>query len=404
MDATPPISGSKSGKLKRALSYTRKCLPGYLWQKLTRATPRGKVHMIVCLADHFEPSSLEGAFSGYAPAQVQQERVEKWCAQYPKNFREFRDSEGRPFAHTYFYPAEQYEHGLLQQIAELCHSGWGEVEIHLHHGLAGPDTAEKTREQLVSFRDVLARDHGCLSYVDDDGAPKYAFIHGNFALANCANGFACGVDHEMQILAETGCYVDMTFPTSAFHPAQINKINSVYECALPLNEQAPHRSGRELRVGRSVTKFPFIVQGPWALDFDRRARNGVGRIENAALTDVNPPSMRRWNLWKRAAIAVAGRPDWRFVKLSTHGMYPGQTEMALGEPTQCFLKEALANAAQRQEIVHFVTAREMANIALAACDGREGNPGDFRDYRYRLAKDAGAMTSPQIEPTMAAVK
>jgi hypothetical protein len=25
----------------------------------------------------------------------------------------------------------------------------------------------------------------------------------------------------------------------------------------------------------------------------------------------------------------------------------------------------------------------MANILLAACDGREGNPGDYRDYRFK---------------------
>ena len=38
----------------------------------------------------------------------------------------------------------------------------------------------------------------------------YAFVHGNFALANSAGGRYCGVDEEMQILAETGCYADMT--------------------------------------------------------------------------------------------------------------------------------------------------------------------------------------------------
>jgi len=33
--------------------------------------------------------------------------------------------------------------------------------------------------------------------------------------------------------------------------------------------------------------------------------------------------------------------------------------------------------------LHFVSAREMVNIILAACDGREGNPGDYRDYRLK---------------------
>jgi hypothetical protein len=34
--------------------------------------------------------------------------------------------------------------------------------------------------------------------------------------------------------------------------------------------------------------------------------------------------------------------------------------------------------------LHFVSAREMVNVILAACDGHSGNPGDFRDYRFRL--------------------
>jgi hypothetical protein len=38
----------------------------------------------------------------------------------------------------------------------------------------------------------------------------------------------------------------------------------------------------------------------------------------------------------------------------------------------------------REYQVHFTTAREMTNIVLAACDGREGNPNDYRDYRLQL--------------------
>ena len=33
--------------------------------------------------------------------------------------------------------------------------------------------------------------------------------------------------------------------------------------------------------------------------------------------------------------------------------------------------------------------REMANILLAACDGREGNPGDYRDYRFKRIAETG---------------
>ena len=122
------------------------------------------------------------------------------------------------------------------------------------------------------------------------------------------------------------------------------------------------------------------------MDFDRSARSGWGRIENGALTKPNPPSLRRLSLWKKAGITVTGRPDWIFIKLHTHGMAPDDTETMLGAPVQRFLKDLIEGASDRKEILHFVSAREMANIVLAACDGREGNPGDYRDYRYKLGR------------------
>jgi hypothetical protein len=285
---------------------------------------------------------------------------------------------------------------LVERLAGLCHAGWGEIEIHLHHGMNEAATEATTRQQIVSFRDVLAHEHGCLSYEDGDRTPKYAFVHGNFALANCVAGFGCGVDSEMQLLAETGCYVDMTYPTAAFHPAQIAKINSLYECSLPFEEAAPHRRGRKLQAGRPIKKFPFIVQGPWMLDFDRSSRSGFGRIENGSLTGANPPSQRRLALWKKAGIAVAGRPDWLFLKLHTHGMDPTQMDAVLRAPMQSFLEELIAEAPERGEILHFVSGREMANVILAACDGREGNPGDYRDYRYKLGRAVHGRTGPGL--------
>jgi len=341
---------------------------------------------MIALADHFEPSSLPGNDAGYAPRQVQEVRLDTWCEEYPRNFAAFRDHDGQRFTHTYFSPAEQYDKHLLQRLADLCDEGWGEIEIHLHHGVSAAETAETTRRELVAFRDVLAREHNCLSYVEGDSTPRYVFVHGNFALANCAGGYACGVDSEMQVLAETGCYADMTYPTSAFHPAQIAKINSLYECSLPLDQAAPQRRGRDLRVGQPVAKFPFLIQGPWMVDLDRSSKSGWGRIENGALTHVNPPSLRRLRLWKQAGVTVAGRPDWIFIKLHTHGMDPTQMDTVLRGAMQHFLQDLISSAPEHGEILHFVSAREMANIALAACDGREGNPGDYRDYRYRRGR------------------
>ena len=54
---------------------------------------------------------------------------------------------------------------------------------------------------------------------------------------------------------------------------------------------------------------------------------------------------------------------------------------------QEFLKDLKAEADDgRKYRVHYVTAREMTNIVLAACEGRDGNPADYRDYRLALIK------------------
>jgi hypothetical protein len=371
------------------LSYGR-WLPSYAWQRLTRSAPRGTVHLIIAIADHFEPAIVPEDGRARVPLSEQESRVERWCSAYPPAVDSWRDQEGLSFIHTYFYPAEQYDRGLLDRLAGHCHQGWGEIEIHLHHGMDAPDTSENTRRQLTEFRDALVANHGSLCFLDGSSQPRYAFVHGNFALANSAGGFACGVDNEMEILADTGCYADFTLPAAGYHPAQIGKVNSLYECSLPLDARAPHRKGMELQVGHSPQVFPLNIQGPLVLDFDRRARNGIGRFENAALTAANPPDMRRLKLWKKAAISVRHRPDWIFIKLHCHSMYPTHQEALMGAPMQQFLAELVAGASERHEVIHFVTARQMVNIIWAACDGREGNPGEYRDYRLKLAAKSQA--------------
>ena len=313
----------------------------------------------------------------------QEQRLKKWCREYPAAVGGWRDEEGQPFRHTYFYPAEEYDEALIDRLAEHCHGGWGEIEIHLHHGVEAPDTAENTARTLVELRDALAA-RGCLSLEGGAGTPRYAFVHGNWALANSDNGRFCGVNDEMQILADTGCYADFTLPAPS--SAQIGKINALYECALPLNRRAPHRRGIDLQRGHTPRIFPLIIQGPLMIDFGRRKRGcPFPGIESGELSGANPPAMRRLRLWREAAITVKGRPDWLFMKLHCHGMTPRDEPAMLGPSIRHFLSELVDGPGNGPEYrLHFVTMREMVNIALAACDGHEGNPGVYRNYRFQL--------------------
>jgi hypothetical protein len=375
----PPPTTSKK------LWLTLKWLPAYLRQRMVRRlSTSGNLHLIFAMADHFEPCILPGAPQQAAEREVQLARLERWCREYPRALDAFRDSDGCRFRHTFFYPAEEYDEEIISRIAEHCRAGWGELEIHLHHGIKQPDTPENTRRALLEYRELLVG-HGCLSRLDGSGPARFAFVHGNWALANSAEGRFCGVDEEMKILAETGCYADFTMP-SAPNPAQVSKINSLYECALPLEQRAPHRRGHDLRRGRPPQIFPLIVQGPLMLIFWKR-RNGLPLpgIENSEVSGANPATRARLRLWKQAAVCVQDRPDWVFIKLHCHGMDPRDDAAMFGAPMQQFLQDLKEGERNGEDCeLHFTTAREMVNIILAACDGKEGNPRDFRDYRFKL--------------------
>src|SRR5439155_7055829 len=121
----------------------------YILQTRQRRCPQPAedIHLLLCIADHYEPGW------GQASAQLAQERVDRWVADYPRRLGGFRDSDGRPPRHTFFFPIEQYQPGLLDGLARLCRQGYGEVEVHLHHD---NDTAERMRVTLRAFQELLA--------------------------------------------------------------------------------------------------------------------------------------------------------------------------------------------------------------------------------------------------------
>jgi hypothetical protein len=85
--------------------------------------------------------------------------------------------------------------------------------------------------------------------------------------------------------------------------------------------------------------------------------------------------------WLRARVQVPTRPDWFFVKLHTHGANEKNMTALLGEPMVQFhrhLRErSEADPAFR---FHYVTAREMYNLARAAEAGWTGTVAEARDF------------------------
>lgn len=355
-----------------------------LWLPAYLARPRwrpgnGVTDIMLCVCDHFEP--FHDADKKEALA-----RMALWKREWPKLVREFQDADGCGPRHTFFYPIEQYDKDILSELSEICRLSEGETEIHLHHDR---DTPEGLRNKLERGKEDFVR-HNLLSR-DEKGNVCFGFIHGNWALDNShPEGKGCGVTGELKILRETGCYADFTMP-SAPHPTQTRIINSLYY-AKDSGRPKSHDNGELVRAKESrETSQPstlnpqlLLVQGPLGLNWERRKFGILPRIENGDLTGANPPRPDRMRLWMRLGIHVQGKPDWLFVKLHTHGAIPQNSGTLLGEPTREFHRYLMKQFKSNERFrLHYVSARELVNVLHAAEDGCGGNPGQFRNYRYR---------------------
>lgn len=341
----------------------------------------GKKHLIFTVANHFEPSWKAG---GLNDLDTQRRRLEHWHEMARATGDAVTDADGTKFRHTNFFPIEQYDYKILEQLAAMQAEGLGETEIHLHHGVEAPDTPENLRRTLIEFRDCLAEEHRILSRDGGAGKPRYAFVHGNLALANSAGGKFCGVDSEMQILHETGCYVDMTLP-SAPDETQVPMLNQIYECGLPLAEKMPHRTGRRVEVSGNQPQLPLIFTGPLVFNWARRVKGlPIPIIDGGALVHNQPMDLARLNRWISANVTVKNRSEWVFIKLYCHGFFDRDQSACIGDGARRFFSEVIETGERTGEYaVHFASAREAFNMVAAAIDGRAGAPNDFRNYRLQ---------------------
>jgi hypothetical protein len=322
--------------------------------------------------DHFEP------FWKKPSRDEARRRVKEWKERLVGVVERFKDAEGRRPVHTFFYPEEEYDPDCLNSLSELQQKGVGDVEIHLHHD---NDTRQGLEKKLIGFKTTLYKDHGFLRKDNRTGDIMYGFIHGNWALDNSReDGRCCGVNNELLILKETGCYADFTLP-SAPSDTQTRKINSIYYAFDDPSKPKSHDSGLDVLVGGKQLGDLMIVQGPLALNWKRRKWGILPKIENGEIGFNNPPSSERVDLWVNQRIHVKGRPEWLFVKVYTHGCQDGNKALLLNgglEKLYTFLQDRYNDSVNY--VLHYVSAWEMYNIIKAAEAGLEGNPGDYRNY------------------------
>ena len=448
-------------------------LPGYLASR-KRGEFVSPPHVFFCFVDHYEPLWAKPSL------EIARSRTQHWRTNYPKFADRFRDADGRPPQHTFFFPAEEYRPEFLDDLAHLSRQGYGEVEIHLHHR---NDTAANLKASLEDFK-VKLRGHGFLTEdrgqqsevsgqrsavryqssefdvqgsklnvqpsishlpssnsqssrcapvsdralnptvglqfgghsnavlsnsasdsglrTQDSGLPssqpssptsqspslqsqvsshksssiRYGFIHGNWALDNSRrDGDWCGVNNELQVLRATGCYADFTLP-SAPSDTQTRKVNAIYYATDDPLRPKSHDTGIDVCVGGQATGDLLIVQGPLALNWQRRKWGCLPRIEHADVAGGTLPTSDRIDLWIRQRIGVVGKPDWIFVKVHTHGCQENNFVATLGTAA-AQMHEYLA---RQPFVLHYVTAREVYNLIKAAEAGLTGDPNQYRDF------------------------
>ena len=333
----------------------------YLKQQLFKKTNHlgDGQHIYLCLADHYEP------YFGDADRNEAHDLVLRWVTEYRRLASRHTDSDGRHPQHSYFYPVEEYDEWVLDQLKEICADGFGDVDIHLHHD---GDTAENLAQTLNSFTALLFDRHQLLRK-DESGKIVYGFIHGNWALDNSRpDGKWCGVDNEIDVLIDTGCVFDMTMP-SAPSDTQTSMTNSIY-FARDDGRPKSHNKGRRASTGQWGNERELLmIQGPLTLNWGKRKFGLLPKIENGELSSDAPPNKLRIKLWENCAVTIEGIENHTFIKLYTHGLQKDNMEMFFDLDGFEQLWTSLENEFKDSEDyrLHYVTAWEMYTTIKSIC-------------------------------------
>ena len=93
------------------------------------------------------------------------QRVERWVTEYPRRFARFRDADGRPPRHSFFYPLEMYVESEVDGIAD-CVRRFNDAGVQvkdLDEGLLDFPARRGQEEVLLCWK---------------VGEPEIAFWHG----------------------------------------------------------------------------------------------------------------------------------------------------------------------------------------------------------------------------------
>lgn len=310
----------------------------------------------LAITDHYEPLGMG------ASVETAHTRVGRWRDRWPRIADDApADASGRPAQYTFFYPQEEYRRDLLDGIAEIVGLGVGDVEVHLHHDR---ETPEAFTQKIREYCRRLAHDHGLLR--QQDGRTVFGFIHGNWALDNSRpDGKWCGLNGEIGLLSELGCYADFTMP-SLPSPTQSQIVNQIYWCSNnPDNRPRSFDRGIEAVPGEGRQGDLLMITGPVALRFGERL---VPRVEGGEIAGYDMPTPKRVRQWFEVAPVVG---DDLFIKLYSHGAVERNLDPLLDHGLADLYRWVAEEAQRRGMQFHWATAWQMYSAIAAIVNGRE---------------------------------
>ncbi len=344
----------------------------YVFNQDSGSRPEGITDIIVLTVDHWEP--------GTRVPERNLKIVNAWMTGYRSLADQHLDSDGRKLQHTFYYPLEQFAGYQVDSLVQLCSEGYGDIEVHLHHQ---NDTEETLRRKMLDGIDSLQA-HGAL--ISEDGQTHFSFIHGNWALDNSRNENGmnfCGVNNEITVLLDLGCYADFTFPALE-GTAQPSWVNKIYYAIDDPEKPKSYDTGILSRQGlQSSPDQLMIFEGPMMINWSDWRFKTHPTIDDGCLYKDLLPSFDRFELWVEADIRVVDGPNWVFVRPFAHGcnLEGGGIDANLGEEMHTMLTAVEKKYRDGDNYrLHYMTAREAYNVVKAAEAGQTGNPNDYRDF------------------------
>jgi hypothetical protein len=331
--------------------------PGYMRGRIrTALSPKRALRRAwIAVCDHYEP------LGGGADLAKGRERVGLWLRHWPEIAGKLQDSSSRPPRYSFFYPQEEYRPELLDPLAEMTHAGICDVEVHIHHDREG---RQNFIDRMSSFCEALSGKHGLLRRVGNK--LTFGFIHGNWALDNSLPGGRwCGLNDEITILKDLGCYADFTMP-SGDSPSQACTVNQIYWCTDDPDRPKSHDRGVPVRIGGRMDGDLMMITGPIGLRWRERL---VPRFETGEIAGYDAPTAYRVRRWFDIAPRIGSDV---FIKLYTHGAQERNSALLLvGGDLESLYRLVREEARRRSCEFYLVSAWEMFRAIEAVRQQRD---------------------------------